>query len=82
MDVYGAALMGLDNVGLMVCVIGLGGGGTVGHMGGRVDFTLTPVSGTGTGFDPLLSRERGFCWLVLACCMPHHSPLDCGSSPQ
>ena len=40
MDGYGAALMWLDNVGLMVCVIGLGGGGTVGHMGGRVDFTL------------------------------------------
>ena len=32
-------------------------------------FTLTPVSGTGTGFGPLSSRERGFCrlfWLVVA----------------
>ena len=34
--------------------------GTVCHMGGRVDFTLAPMSGTGTGFDPLPSRERGF----------------------
>ena len=27
-----------------------------------------PVSGTGTGFDPLPSRERGI-WLVLSCCV-------------
>ena len=31
---------------------------------------LIPVSGTGTGFDPLPSRERGFGRLVLACCCP------------
>ena len=37
--------------------------GTVGHMGGHVDFILAPVSGTGTGFGPLPSRE-GDMWLV------------------
>ena len=38
-------------------------------------FTLTPVSGTGTGFGPLPPRERGFgrlCWLVVAL---HSLPL-------
>ena len=31
-------------------------------------FTLTPVSGTGTGFAPLPSREMGFCRLCWPCC--------------
>ena len=33
-------------------------------------FTLTPVSGTGTGFDTLSSRERGILAVVLACVAP------------
>ena len=31
---------------------------------------LLPVSGTGTGFGPLSSRERGNLGVVLACCCP------------
>ena len=30
----------------------------------RIVFTLAPVSGTGTGFGPLPSREMGIWWLV------------------
>ena len=36
---------------------------------------LLPVSGTGTGFGPLPSRERGYDWLVLSCCCPAHPAL-------
>ena len=32
---------------------------------------LLPVSGTGTGFGPLSSRERGFGWLCWLVGMPH-----------
>ena len=37
---------------------------------------LLPVSGTGTGFDPLSSRERGIDWLVWLVVAPHMPP--CG----
>ena len=75
-DRYGAA--SLRFVG--VWVVGLGGAGTVSHMGGHswlpmwlVGLVLScspsaPVSGTGTGFGPLPSRERGI--------PPHRRPVD------
>ena len=46
---------------------------------GVVLFTIAPVSGTGTGFGPLPSRERGFCWLVWLVA-PRHAPR-CGFPP-
>ena len=64
MDRYGAASPRF----VWVWVVGLGGAGTVSHMGShsRLPMWLVlfcspsdPVSGTGTGFDPLPSRERG-----------------------
>ena len=41
-------------------------------------FTLTPVSGTGTGFGPLPSRERGIRLVGLSWC-PH--PVDTALKP-
>ena len=41
-----------------------------------------PVSGTGTGFDPLPSRERGYMVGVVLFTRTSAAPLDCGSSPQ
>ena len=42
---------------------------------------LLPVSGTGTGFGPLPSRERGYCWLfwmrIVEDALRH-----CGLDPQ
>ena len=69
-----------------VWVVVAGGAGTVSHMGGHSwlpmwDSPSAPVSGTGTGFGPLPSMERGIGGFVLL--SPHRAaPLDCGSSPQ
>ena len=59
------------------------GAGTVGHRGSGVLISPSaPVSGTGTGFDPLPSRERET-EVGVVLLSPHRAaPLDCGSSPQ
>ena len=82
-DRYGAA--SLRFVG--VWVVGLGGAGTVSHMGGHSWLPMwlvlscspsAPVSGTGTGFGPLSSRERGR-MVGLSCCQP--CPVDTALKP-
>ena len=42
-------------------------------------FTLTPVSGTGTGFDPLPSRERGNNGVWFGLVLPR--PVDTALKP-
>ena len=66
----------LEEGSIAVFCLGMGvTAGTVSHMGGRVDFTLTfdssPIKGEGDSV--------GVVFLLPVPCL---SPLDCGSSPQ